>query len=132
MTHTPSERERSWLLAEKYHGEETPDFFADVERLKEGEPLAYVIGTVPFLGCTIDLSYRPFIPRPETEWWLEKALTVIKERTPNATSLRLLDVFSGSGAIGVAAARHLPGAHVDFSEQDPRLVKQIKKNIALN
>jgi len=39
------------LLAEKYSGLETPEFFLDVERLKIGEPYAYILGWKDFSGA---------------------------------------------------------------------------------
>ena len=74
--------EVEWLLKEKYHGEKTSKFEADVARLTKGEPLAYVIGWIPFYDCKIDVSLHPMIPRPETEFWVEKAITVIKNSLP--------------------------------------------------
>ncbi len=70
------EQEKEWLLREKYGVEDESQlgsgkgeaFSADLRRLKKGEPLAYLIGHMPFLNCQIDLSYRPLIPRPETEF----------------------------------------------------------------
>ncbi|OGZ06175.1 MAG: hypothetical protein A2942_03230 [Candidatus Lloydbacteria bacterium RIFCSPLOWO2_01_FULL_50_20] len=129
-------KETRWLLREKYHGVETPEFQEDVERLNGGLPLAYVIGWVDFLGCRIDLSAKPLIPRPETEFWVEQAiaevascqLLVARKKNP----IKILDLFSGSGCIGIALLKHLPNATVDFGEKDPKLCQQIKKNIALN
>ena len=63
-----NQRDKNWLLRDKYHGIETPAFFADLERLVKGEPLDYVIGWREFLGVKIDLSERPLIPREETEF----------------------------------------------------------------
>lgn len=153
-------KEARWLLNEKYAGKKTPGYFADLKRLGAGEPLAYVIGWVDFLGCRIDLSprlphgrgqVRPLIPRPETEFWVEKAISTIRtnyhdssdrsihgsSRNRMATGVRgagvkILDLFAGSGCIGVALLKHLPNAMADFGEKDSRLCKQIKKNLALN
>lgn len=97
---------------EKYGGEKSEAFFADLERLRDGEPLAYVIGHVPFLSCSIYLDSRPLIPRPETEFWVEKAIEKIK----TVATPRVLDLCSGSGAIGVAVAKHCPVARVVLSD----------------
>lgn len=72
-------KDEEWLLSEKYAGNaEAPGFAADRARLAEGEPLAYVIGTQPFLGLTIHLDSHPLIPRPETEWWVEELLRQVE------------------------------------------------------
>ncbi|OGZ06437.1 MAG: hypothetical protein A3C93_01760 [Candidatus Lloydbacteria bacterium RIFCSPHIGHO2_02_FULL_54_17] len=125
-----STKEKAWLLREKYHGNEMPRFFADTKRLEAGEPLAYVIGWVDFLGCRIDLSAKPLIPRSETEFWVE--LVIIHQSLVTSKNTKILDLFAGSGCIGIALLKHLLNATVDFGEKDPVLCKQIKKNTALN
>lgn len=128
-TERQQRREREWLLRDKYNGKKSVRFLWDVLRLKSGVPLAYVIGDVPFLGCTIDLSYRPLIPRAETEFWVERT---IEEMNKGSDKLNVLDLFSGSGCIGIAILRHVPHADVDLGEKDPRLIAQIRKNIEIN
>ncbi|MHB8652053.1 MAG: peptide chain release factor N(5)-glutamine methyltransferase [Minisyncoccota bacterium] len=125
-----SRQERTWLLTEKYAGNETEDFVADVARLTAGEPLAYVIGHIPFLNVTIDLSHRPLIPRTETEHWVGEAIRKCMRR--GLWPRRILDLFSGSGCIGIALARAFPDAQVDLGEYDTDLLAQIEKNIILN
>lgn len=118
-----SERERHWLLEEKYHGEQTAAYQQDVQRLEEGEPLAYLIGHVPFLETTISLESRPLIPRPETEYWVKHIIADIqKEAAP-----RVLDVCAGSGCIGIAVLAHT-FAHVDFAEIEIAHHTTITKN----
>ncbi len=136
-------KEVDWLLRDKYPRflaepkKYLPQIRRDLRRLKNGEPLAYVIGWVDFLGCKIDLSHRPLIPRPETEFWTEQAIKRIKARceTTNAREcreLRILDVFAGSGCIGIAVLKHIPGAEVWFTDNDPACLRQIRKNLELN
>ncbi|MEK7462474.1 MAG: peptide chain release factor N(5)-glutamine methyltransferase [Patescibacteria group bacterium] len=124
-------QEIEWLLEEKYKGEKSEAFFADCRLLALGEPLGYLIGHVPFLGCTISLDSKPLIPRPETEFWVEKAIVEIK-RGGEAAAPRILDLCAGSGCIGVAVAKHLPNCHVDFSEIDASHLPTIKKNLSEN
>ncbi len=123
-------KEIEWLLREKYHGEKSAAFFADCARLEAGEPLAYIIGYVPFLDCTIYLDSHPLIPRSETEYWVEKAIIEIQRAPKNP--LRILDLCAGSGAIGVAVAKAIPEAHVTFAELDPAHLPTIEKNFTHN
>ena len=125
-------QEEQWLLKEKYRGEPSETFFADCKRLALGEPLGYIIGHVPFLDCTIYLDSRPLIPRPETEYWTEEAIAEIKTVTPASEVPRILDLCAGSGCIGVAVAKEIADAQVDFSEIDESHLSTIAKNLQLN
>ena len=125
-------REEEWVLREKYGGVESDAYRADLERLAQGEPVAYVIGFSTFLGCTIDLSQRPLIPRPETEYWVEKAIRELQSSFSKEGTIRCLDVFAGSGCVGIAVLSHMPNAHVDFIDIEPSALEQIKLNLELN
>jgi release factor glutamine methyltransferase len=127
-------KEDLWLLHEKYEGKECPEFFEDLRRIESGEPVDYVIGFSMFLGAKIDLEHHPMIPRQETEWWVEKALNIITGSGlhPEPKRLKILDLFAGSGCIGIALLKNLPDVLVDFGEKDPLLIKQIEKNLEIN
>ncbi len=116
------------LLREKYGGTPSTEYEADCARLETGEPLAYVIGWAPFLDCRIHFDSHPLIPRPETEFWTEQALEEMKYKE----SVSVLDLFAGSGAIGVAVLKHITNARVDFGEIDESLFATIQKNIHEN
>ncbi len=136
-------REMQWLLEEKYHGKLTREAKKDIARLsrfagsriarQRGEHIDYVIGFVDFLGCKIDLSQKPFIPRPETEFWVKGAVEYIKSKIRDTKyKIRVLDLFAGSGCIGVAILKHVSQAHVDFGEKDKKLLSQIRLNAKKN
>lgn len=124
-------QDERWLLAEKYGQVVSPEYLHDCERLAQGEPLAYVIGHVPFLGTRIDLSLRPLIPRVETEYWVAETIReihAIKADTP----IRVLDIFAGSGCIGVALLLRLVHSNVDFVDIDKDAATQVSINCKLN
>ncbi|MDD4661693.1 MAG: HemK family protein methyltransferase [Candidatus Pacebacteria bacterium] len=76
-----------------------------------------------FLGSKIDLSLRPLIPRQETEYWVSLILKEIKEGS------RCLDLFAGSGCIGVSILKNVKNTFCDFGEIDKNLLKQIEINL---
>jgi len=119
------------LVRDKYEGDAGKVTQEDRRRLAAGEPLAYVIGWVPFLGLRIGLESTPLIPRPETEWWTELLIQRLKERFGDAP-FRFLDLCAGSGAIGLSVLANFPRAHVFFGELMPEHCEQIKENIELN
>jgi len=133
-------QEEAWLLCEKYRGEHTPEYAVDLERLRRGEPLAYVIGWVTFLDTKIYLDSYPLIPRPETEFWVEKAITSITQSqftyghsvSISEYSLQILDLCAGSGCIGIAVGNAVATARIDFAEIDSRHHETIDKNISQN
>lgn len=127
----PNQKEIDWLLKEKYEGVESEAFHMDLARLRAGEPLAYIIGHVPFLETKIYLDSLPLIPRAETEFWTEKLITDVKERFAG-NEIKILDLCAGSGCIGISLLRYVPGALVDFVEIDVRHHKTIRKNITEN
>ena len=131
------DREISWLLKEKYHHKPTEKFYNDVARLKAGEPVDYVIGFANFLGCKIDLSKKPLIPRSDTEFWVGEAIKVIVQKLKNPSTgsgqnLRILDIFSGSGCIGISVLKKLKNTECVFAEKDKKAIEQIKINCELN
>lgn len=97
-----------------------------LERLSNGEPLQYVIGSTPFCGLTFRVDSRVLIPRPETaelvEWVAQDA----------AQTGSLLDVGTGSGCIAVSLAHRLPGWMVQGWDISDGALELARENSRLN
>lgn len=119
------------LRRDKYDDDPNADLRADLERLADGEPLAYVIGWVPFLGLRIDLGSRPLIPRAETEWWTELLIARLREKF-GSHAFSLIDLCAGSGCVGLAVLQAFPHARVSFGELMPTHAARIRKNLEEN
>ena len=119
------------LRIKKHQGRETPEFLADVAKMTEGEAYEYLLGEVVFCGAKVDLSLRPMIPRIETEFWVQQAIEDLLA-TRRQFVLRVLDLFSGSGNVGLAVAKNIPEATVDFIEVDPNLKAGVENSIIRN
>jgi release factor glutamine methyltransferase len=124
------QKEIDWLLREKYNNKPKREFFKDVERLKAGDPVDHVIGFTEFLGCKIDLSKKPLIPRPETEYWAGKAASVVL--ADKRTGIRCLDIFSGSACIAVAILAKTRILLCDIADSQVKCLKQAKINCQIN
>jgi release factor glutamine methyltransferase len=113
----------------------------DMQRLQNGEPVQYVVGKANFYDLTLNVNPLVLIPRPETEELVQLLLQELSapSSSPNcedvvgydAHSCRVLDFCTGSGAIAIAIAKHLPHAEVtatDYSRDILELAQQNAKN----
>ena len=82
-----------------------------LERRYSREPLAYILGQREFYGINVVLTPAVLIPRPETEGLVEQALFMALMGM-ESTELTIADVGTGSGAIAINLAIHLPSAKI--------------------
>lgn len=84
-----------------------------IARRAKREPLPYLLGHWEFYGLNFRVDRRVFIPRPETELLVERAIELAKEsRDAALRPYSIADVGTGCGAIAIALALHLPSAEV--------------------
>ncbi len=100
----------------------------DLKLLKSDYPIDYIIGHKPFLNCFMDLSFKTLIPRTETEYWVNLAIKEI----PDKKEINILDIFCGSGCIGIAVLKSRPQAKGTFADLDSKALEQTKFNLDLN
>ena len=105
--------------------EEAAGFARWVERRHLGEPVAYILGEKEFWSLRFEVSREVLIPRPETECLIEEVLRLYR---PPGEGLRILDIGTGSGAIGVVLARELPAARVVATDISPGAIAVARRN----
>ena len=84
-----------------------------VERLKQMEPIQYILGTADFYSLQFEVDPSVLIPRPETEELVEQVILDNADKR-----IKILDIGTGSGCIAVTLCAERPdwrGLMVDLS-----------------
>ncbi|PKB73788.1 MAG: protein-(glutamine-N5) methyltransferase, release factor-specific [SAR202 cluster bacterium Io17-Chloro-G7] len=104
------------------------DLAAIVERRLTREPLAYILGIREFYGINLLVNSNVLIPRPETENLVEHALFMALMGM-ETTELVIADVGTGTGAIAITLAIHMPGARIYAFDNDDAVLDVAAYNI---
>jgi len=99
-----------------------------IHRLKQNEPLQYIIGFTEFYGQKFNVRTDVLIPRPETE---EIVDLILKENSENE-NLHILDIGTGSGCIAVSLAKNVLSATVFALDVSDEALKIAQSNALLN
>lgn len=95
-----------------------------IGRLRNNEPIQYILGTAYFYGFNFKVAPGVLIPRPETEELVDMIVGAHK-----GPDLRILDICTGTGCIAIALARTLPFAHADAIDNSPEALKIAEENV---
>ncbi|MBD3251759.1 HemK family protein methyltransferase, partial [Candidatus Uhrbacteria bacterium] len=119
---------KAWIVS---HGTDvlsnalTHRFEKRVERRKNHEPIAYIIGHKEFYGRPFIVNRNSLIPRPESELFIEM---LKKHLDPNET-FQCWDVGTGSGAIAITTALEFPKSNVLATDSCKRALAVAEKNV---
>ncbi len=101
-----------------------------LEQRKKHIPLQYIVGYTEFMGLKFKVEPGVFIPRSDTECLVEAVVEIVKKE--HISRPFLMDIGTGSGAIGVALAKRLEGARVLAVEIEETPFRIAKKNAELH
>ncbi len=85
-----------------------------VQQRLSHRPMAYILGSKEFFGREFHVDERVLIPRADTETLVEQVLAFVSEN-PRKQDISIIDVCTGSGAIGITLALEL-GCHVTLTD----------------
>jgi len=128
------ERIDLYMKYEQVVSEEDRATYRDlVRRRAEGEPSRYLVGTCEFMGLALKVTPDVLIPRPETEVLVEEVIRRVRagaptpledaaatpgraDTPPGSAAVEAIELGTGSGAIAVSLAVHLPGVRVTATD----------------
>lgn len=92
-------------------------------------PLAYIIGKTEFYGREFIITPAVLEPRPESENIID-VLKVLANKHYNSAqeNIRIIDVGTGSGALGITAALEIPGSQVILTDIDEAALDIARQN----
>ncbi len=99
----------------------------DIRRRVTREPLQYIIGHVDFFNTKLKIDNRALVPRPETEELIELII-----KSLSIEPKKILDVGTGSGAIGIALANYYSCAHITLADIDETTLQLAGENINIS
>jgi release factor glutamine methyltransferase len=110
-----------------------------LNQLKKEIPIQYLLGNTEFFGLPFIVNENVLIPRPETEelvdWIIEREKRIERlkgEKKEGQRVVKILDIGTGSGCIGISLAKNLPTADVFALDVSPDALKVAKLNAERN
>ncbi len=100
-----------------------------VQRRRDREPVAYIVGNKEFWSLPLVVTEDVLIPRPDTECLVEAVLSIL-DHEPVGSPLRILDLGTGSGAIILSIASQCQG-HVYYASDISKKATALAKTNAI-
>lgn len=97
------------------------------ERLRQMEPIQYILGIADFYSLAFEVNPAVLIPRPETEELVEHII-----RDNDGKAITLLDIGTGSGCIAITLAKQLKQARVSAVDISAEALSVAHRNAVRN
>ncbi len=124
---TGIERGRIFLMYQNtLQDDQCDEYFRLVDERAGGMPLQYITGTQEFMGLEFFVDENVLIPRQDTETMVEDVISLVKDGMVRGGEIeearrkewRVLDLCTGSGAIGLSLAKLLTGVKLSVTCSD--------------
>jgi len=97
-----------------------------IKRRSRHEPLQYVLGETEFYGYRFKVDPSVLIPRPETEYLVER---IIKDPREAGS---ILEIGTGSGCIAISLAKELKNVKIDAADISAEALETASNNADIN
>jgi len=100
-----------------------------LKRRTQGEPLAYVLGEWEFYGLPLEVNRNVLIPRADTELLVQEVIKLLGRKI---WQTRVLDLCTGSGAIGIAIAANVRDCRIVLADVSEDALSVARQNMLSN
>lgn len=98
-----------------------------LEKIADGTPIQYIINTQEFMKLNFYVDENVLIPQPDTEIIVQEIIENYKK-----FDCKILDLCTGSGAIGISLAKYIESAKVTASDISLKAMQIAKLNAEKN
>ena len=104
-------------------------YFVNIEKLTKGIPLQHITHRQEFMKMDFFVDENVLIPRPDTEILVEKAIEICNN---HGNDIKILDLCTGSGAIGISIAKNIKNAKIYATDIKNTVIDIAKQNAKQN
>lgn len=105
-------------------------YLEKIERIKNYEPIQYILENQEFMGFNFYVDKNVLIPQPDTENLVEEVLKIVEKN--NIKQPKILDLCTGSGAIAISLAKLIKGSIVYGTDISTEALKIAEDNSISN
>ena len=124
------------INSEEYVAEDIQKQFKDnIELLNLGKPIQYIMHSQEFMKMNFYVDENVLIPQPDTEILVEEVINIFSGLSCAYTkdqNIRILDLCTGSGAIGISLAKYIKNSKVTMSDLSKKALEIANKNAIKN
>lgn len=100
-----------------------------INDIKNGMPIQYITNKQEFMKLNFYVDKNVLIPQPDTEILVEKAIEICNN---HGNDIKILDLCTGSGAIGISIAKNIKNAKVYATDIKNTVTDIAKQNAKQN
>lgn len=108
--------------------EKKKEYKQKIEQILQGIPLQYITNSQEFMKLNFFVNENVLIPQPDTEILVEEVIKIAQSEN----KIKILDICTGSGCIGVSLAYYLKNAKITMSDISKNAIEIAKKNAKEN
>ena len=108
--------------------EKEEEYKQKVEQILQGIPLQYITNLQEFMKLNFFVNENVLIPQPDTEILVEEVIKIAQLEN----KIKILDICTGSGCIGISLAYYLKNAKISMSDISKNAIEIAKKNAKEN
>ena len=107
----------------------TENFIQGINLLNSGKPIQYITKNSEFMKMNFYVDKNVLIPQPDTEILVEEVVNICNNEN---YEYNILDLCTGSGAIGISLAKYIEKSTVTMSDISIKALEIAKKNATQN